>query len=639
MSERPTDRDTNTPLRNVGSAIRDYLTPPASSLPSRVSLLPGDDLYFGTDLGESKSEEEDSAPGSGVEESKQEDLLAETLTEFSAPIAEESADSSSHSSPATTTSSSTTTTTMANVTLGDFQVTKVAKNTNVNHGALHKKATRGKLNASDLTTLFVTATKPFKNGLRFRALPMEMTDPKQLSEFHNVDSVVRAFESNAKLFDYADVFNIVFPIQGSTTGDLEEEVDENGTTITKTRDLFRFYTQLTPSEVAKSCQWYHEYTDDGQDRLHENLMWSFHSLENNTDPSFFHALNQIYQKYDEVQRGGPLLFVLVMNELLFTNESSISALAKQIKDYKINKIPGENIKNIASIMLSVSRRIWYSKKKKFPERYVEELLNALQTTSVPPFNAQFDTFARQRTSEQAASTVLRLDPNSPGLGKMTTQTIDDSLTTVEFLLNVARQLYDRYVQDGIWSKHVKSGTSSRALVNQDADVVCWNCGAKHHLDDCPKPRDDAKIEKSKVDYKKKKAAAKKAKSAGNSTSNNTNNTNNGAGQTQTSGGGRANNSGRGGFVPIDKFRPPEANENGKRFIFTRAAGNRSYTWNPTTNRWVMDSTPAAATTQTAGSHTTVNTDAPSNIATMSEAEKRALAANLKLRLEQVNEYL
>jgi hypothetical protein len=54
-----------------------------------------------------------------------------------------------------------------------------------------------------------------------------------------------------------------------------------------------------------------------------------------------------------MQQGGTLLFTLLMRQLLFTTEAAVKNLAEQMKNYKINKVPGEDI-------LSASRRIWYS---------------------------------------------------------------------------------------------------------------------------------------------------------------------------------------------------------------------------------------------------------------------------------------
>jgi hypothetical protein len=514
-------------------------------------------------------------------------------------------------------SSSSSTNSMSDVNIGGLTIRKRnTANINLNTGALYEKGTRANLNASDLTSLFQRATKPFSGGLRFKALPMEMTDPHQLSEFHNIDSVVNSFRENAEMYDFADVFKIVFPL---TNGDLAME-NVGGVDIPKVRNLFIDYTRLSPAEVAASNRWYHQYTDDSTNQMHQNLQWSLHSLKNNIDPTFLMRLNQLHERYNPTDRGGPLLFVLVMNELLYTNEASITALVKQVKDYKINKIGGENIKNVTAILLSVSRRIWYSKSHTFPERYVDDILKTLQTTSVPAFNNQFDSLTRQRTSEMAASAVARLDPSGTSSAPISNaRPIENTLETVEYLLRMAQTFYDNYVQEGVWTAHVKSLPPPRVLT---VDPSCFNCGEKHHLTDCPKPLDPNRVQKNKKLHKAKKIAAKTDR-RGSST---------GRGHKRSSNGKDGqSDSGRGNSqTQTNKWRRPEPHEHGRRFIFTKSQGSIPYNWNEKTNRW--DPSPAHS-----GSNTIV---APAiDLTSMTESERRVLRANLTRQLEQVNELL
>jgi len=557
--------------------------PSIYSPPTRLSIQRGQDLLL-----EEPAEEEEEEVQQTNERESDNSTLEDVLTSNSI-------------------SSSSSTNSMSDVNIGGLTIRKRnTANINLNTSALYEKGTRANLNASELTSLFQRATKQFNGGLRFKALPMEMTDPKQLSEFHNIDSVIQSFRENAEMYDFADVFQIVFP---TANGDLATE-NVGGADIPKVRNLFIDYTRLSPTEVAASNRWYHQYTDDSANQMHQNLQWSLHSLKNNIDPVFLMRLNQVYERYDTLEHGGPLLFVLVMNELLFTNEASITALAKQVKEYKIYNVGGENIKNVAAILLSVSRRIWYSKSHHFPERYVDDILKTLQTTSVPAFNNQFDNLTRQRTSELAASAVARLEPSSITLALATgTRPITNTLNTVEYLLRMAQTFYDTFVQEGTWTHYVKSTSTPRVL---HADSVCFNCGEKHHLSNCPSPLDSARIERNRKAYSNSKKSSSSSKNISGSSTSKSNS---------------SDQSKKKKRVP-KKWSRPEPDENGRRIIWTQARGSAPYKWNDKTKRWDLLSD---------GSNTIVTP--ATNPSSMSEAERRVFKANLTRQLEQVNELL
>ena len=153
---------------------------------------------------------------------------------------------------------------------------------------------------------------------------------------------VRRDERN-EAYDILDVFNIVYPNQN----DLKQESGEVVTT-----HLLEGYASISVAEVASSNHWFHEWTDDDKDQFHTNLNWSYHVLKNNIDPVLMARLQSKYDHFTTLEQGGPLLFILLMNELLFTNESAIRTLKDQIEKCKISKVAGEDIRKITSIVLS-----------------------------------------------------------------------------------------------------------------------------------------------------------------------------------------------------------------------------------------------------------------------------------------------
>jgi hypothetical protein len=202
-----------------------------------------------------------------------------------------------------------------------------------------------------------------------------------------------------KTYDMDDVPNIVFPTDVAAGPDLKVEA---GKAITK--NLFK--------DVAASNEWYHSYTDnDADDRsgqMHMNLLWTYQFLKNNVEPVMLTRLIQKHDKFPDMQQGGLLLFALLMRELLFMTEAAINNLAEQMKNYKINKVPGEDVKATAAAVLSASRRIWYSKKETFPEDFVNDILELYTTSSIPEFNAHFVAMQTKMATEEATEQVKSL---------------------------------------------------------------------------------------------------------------------------------------------------------------------------------------------------------------------------------------
>jgi hypothetical protein len=179
----------------------------------------------------------------------------------------------------------------------------------------------------------------------------------------------------------------------------------------------------------------------------------------------------------------------------------VHTLKDQIQKYKINKVPREDIKKISSVILSVAKRIWYSKGKSFPENFVDTIISLLQTSSVPPFNEQYKTIALTRASDKAQERVAVTSGAAAPVS-----TYQNNLATVELLLTMAATFYDGYTRDNTWNTYVKTKSAAPASTPQSntkpaAALVtgtCFNCGSKDHmLPDCPKPTDDKRIAANK----------------------------------------------------------------------------------------------------------------------------------------------
>jgi hypothetical protein len=93
---------------------------------------------------------------------------------------------------------------------------------------------------------------------------------------------------------------------------------------------------MTPDEVAWSNKWYHTWTVAIW--LEQNLKLSFDFLENHCSEELWDKTMDKYNRYSEVEKGGPLLFVIMMSKLLLNTEEASDDLTKRIRDFKISNL-------------------------------------------------------------------------------------------------------------------------------------------------------------------------------------------------------------------------------------------------------------------------------------------------------------
>jgi hypothetical protein len=361
--------------------------------------------------------------------------------------------------------------------------------------AVHSKTSRAGLDETERVRLFRSATQRSTQGI-FKPLPIAITDPRQLTDYSSMDTLIKTARDHCKIYDMADVFTIVFPDPASP-GSL---IQENGSV--KTRNLFTDYATISVPEVAASNAFYHAYTTDNVDQLHTNLQWTYYYFSNNIENDLSHRLQQKYDHFTSLQQGGPLLFILLLQDLLLSTESSLKGLQDQLKLYRIDKIAGENIKTVSTIVLSIANRIWYSNKQNFPSGFIDTIIKLYQSSSVLSFNEQFRTIANTRASEQAAAKIA-----SQTGASIPPSTINNDLTSVQLLTGMADQFYDQYQQDGSWNLSVKTKpfphTDSQGRVNA-TPLVCFNCNGPHHVRDCPKPLDKETVTQNRQIHRKER---------------------------------------------------------------------------------------------------------------------------------------
>ncbi|KAG7369917.1 hypothetical protein IV203_027663 [Nitzschia inconspicua] len=228
---------------------------------------------------------------------------------------------------------------------------------------------------------------------------------------------------------------------------------------------------------------------------------------------------------------------------------------------------------------------------------------------------QFSLIAAQRTREETEASVASLG----GHTTIPPLSFDNILASVEKLIAMATHFYDEYTRKEVWSAHVKSTKPPGGVMTTSTPPTCFNCGGQHHVDSCPQPIDQAKVERQKQKYRNNQRKRHSTKGNGTNKKNSNNSTKNDGRSTQN-----ANTSGPStARAPDSRFRPPVNDKETHRFIWTKARGNQPYQWNPTKNRWDLQENPSSGGAPTSGGAHTTTTTTPAT----SNADTAALRAD------------
>ena len=450
------------------------------------------------------------------------------------------------------------------ITLRDTQETSFAEVT-----TLYKKGDRKDLDKKDRLALIAAATEK-KESTFFTPLALALDDESKLDDCYNIATKVEKVEARHRLYDMHDVFTIVVP------------AEDGKTLTTEAYNLYTEYANVTPDMVAASNKWYNSWP--AGETWQENLNWTHQFFESNVAQEVGEKVNEAYMLYPRETRGGPLYFILLMNQLLSQTEEAVFALQARLKKLNLKNIPGENVDKAISLARAAILRL--ETFNKAPEDLVRNLLKTFQTTSVTSFNEVFKHMEKQRFLDQA-------------LGKTKT----DQLTPAG-IFSVASAHYRLLWEEGEWTGVRTQGEA--IFLGSSGRGICWNCGGTdHQLKTCKHPKNQEKIDRMKQAHKEAVKAKRKEK------------------------GKESNKSGS------DKFKPPTPEEKNRRVIDGKAMW-----WASRIKKWIPDKGPPGHTSTAAVATPTVETPvpAPSAVAPPTTTAPNNTAAVAAARLAYANAF-
>jgi hypothetical protein len=329
---------------------------------------------------------------------------------------------------------------------------------------MHKKQDRSSLTPDVLNKLFKDATS--LKHKKYDYVPMILNDEDGLDDTYNLDVLINKTYREHCAFDLHDVFTVIIPLHPDN-----EDNDE----VACTMDLYTEYADISIEDVARSNAYYREWLVDPW--FEENLRLTYTFFQNNVTDDLFLKVSETYDKYPRSERGGPLFFILMLNQLLADTEEAAASLQKRVKDFKISNIEGENIRKVVSLLRGAVTRLTYI--KKVPEDFPKILLQVMQTSSVDSFNETFHLIEKQRKHRTVLRRTGRHDPD----------------VTVDDIFLLAEAEYRDLFSEGLWTGASNSGAESvfNAQGNTPWTPTCFNCGGPHTNKECPKPKDQARI--------------------------------------------------------------------------------------------------------------------------------------------------
>jgi hypothetical protein len=393
-------------------------------------------------------------------------------------------------------------------------------------GVFFPQEQRATMSQKEKNDLFTNAIKPISTKYDF--MTVDLSNEKRMEDLCNLLGLVAKTKAAHVMYDMDDVFQIVFPeTQGSSH-----------LRHTKIVDLYTSYEKVTIEEVAQSNEWYRLWVETDHQR--ENLLLTYKQLENSMSAKLFDKCFEKYEAFPDNQKGGPLLFVIMMKELVTNSEQATTYLKKMLSTMKIRDLQGENVSRATSLIRGVYKHLYFV--NQVPEDFLTTLIRIFQTSSVPAFNRTFEMYEE----------LIRYNKN---------EARKDGYPEIESVLRAAELRYRELLQTDEWTGSNAKGRASvfRGEASKASNVTCWNCGKTGHVThQCPDPRNNERINANRTKMRNKKG---KTRNNGETAANTATSSNN----------------------PTFKFRPPEPHENNKREI----DGKHMY-FNPRTKRWVLD---------------------------------------------------
>ena len=240
-------------------------------------------------------------------------------------------------------------------------------------------------------------------------------DTEILKNVLNLQQQLRTLRNHISEYDIDDAFNIVMPKDSSRSSQIDK-VQYN---------LFDHYPKLDPTMIGNSCAYYRMWVEEEFVQDHLNL--TFQLVKNNTEEKLFNKCLEDYEKFHEIQRGGPLMMSLIVRKVQNSSDQWVDCLTRKFETIKITQYKGEDVDQVVSILRgchNTFESVSTPCDNRFPKDWNKKLPQTFQTSSVEEFNETFhDLYTKaQRDADMNGGTPQW--PSTDQILKLATITYD-----------------------------------------------------------------------------------------------------------------------------------------------------------------------------------------------------------------------
>jgi hypothetical protein len=296
----------------------------------------------------------------------------------------------------------------------------------------------------------------------------------------------------SRQMDFMDICTVPRMV-GDSRGDPRRWWDNSEINLWTDWDLCE-YPQI------RRWQWcVNKYFSD-EDRIASNWLQSF--VYNSSTDSLRSAVDKKYTKLPSNQKGGVTYLFLTLCEMFMMSREVKEAMTKFLDIFKrngISRYTGENVLVASEEIIGVCKRL--DAVNALQEEHVLDILAGLSICTNARFRGMF-----QLLKQSAELGNLSILPDMP---------FDPSpMECIEVIMEKAIAKYDKECTAQTWNKTTRGGPSTNNAIVEMVNA-CWNCGDHSHgVSKCPKPKNQATIEKNKKAFQESKSGGGGARGGG-----------------------------------------------------------------------------------------------------------------------------
>lgn len=342
-------------------------------------------------------------------------------------------------------------------------------------------ADREKLKQSDPKTyakLKETACAGLKTKFKLMTVVDEKSAVADLQSIYSIQVRLRELRKELAQHNILDVFTVFSQYESSTRQGFTVAFPS---TDIKHRHLLTDKYNITTFENVKKANAF--YMLCGAKYQVENLKWSGEKVLASCEDALREKILESTALLPPEHHGGPVYFYLMMQLVATTSDHAMRCIIEKLKHLKLTDFPAENVLHAVTFLRGAINLL--KNNNAIPHDLKSLLVSIMRGCTTPDF-VSFVTSIETMVS-------LSLLPD----------------TSIEFLLTTFEAKYTELLGANKWNAtatSLSSGPSSFIANPQSStnatsspESICFNCGTVgHKVDSCPKPRNQADIDRFKA---------------------------------------------------------------------------------------------------------------------------------------------